>query len=288
MRTTTRLAAAALAAGTALLAGGWTAVADTAGPSPSADGSAPTEAGTTFRTATVLKQGQTGTADASTGDYLYWVFPATAGQNATATATVTLPAPSTRHGTVTWQLDVYDGLRRHQACASGRPSRTASVQDTTVSLRCTLRTIRPWAEPWSNDPLPGAYYVRLTVVDLPSQDLGLPVKAEVEATAKDAGGSKAADGELAAPLTPVNQAGATLDPSADPSASATDSAASSNASSNASSQPEAVQAPGGDWSPGWWSDRWVWTVAGGVLGALMGVGGYTLTRHPRRRQAGQV
>jgi hypothetical protein len=283
MRTTTRLAAAALAAGTVLLAAGGTALADTASPSPSASGSssAPTEAGTTFRTATVLKQGQTATATASTGDYLYWVFPATAGQNATANATVTLPESATRHGSVTWQLDVYDGLRRRQACASGRPSRVASVQDTTVSLRCTLRTVRPWAEAWANDPLPGAYYMRLTVVDLPEQDLGLPVKAEVEATAKDAGGAKAAGGKLAAPLTPVAQAGATLDPSADPSASPTASAP----SPQASSQPAALEAPGGSWSPGWWSDRWVWTVAGGVLGTLAGVGGYGLARHPRRRTA---
>jgi hypothetical protein len=285
MRTTTRLAAAAFAAGTALLAGAGagTASADTVSPSPGASdsGSAPTEAGTTFRTATVLKQGQTATANASTGDYLYWVFPATAGQNATAKATVTLPESATRHGSVTWQLDVYDGLRRRQACALGRPSRAASVQDTTVELRCTLRTVRPWAEAWANDPLPGAYYLRLTVVDLPEQDLGLPVKAEVEATAKDAGGAKAAGGELAAPLTPVAQAGATLDPSADPSASATASAA----STGASSQPAALAAPDGGWSPGWWSDRWVWTVAGGVLGALTGVGGYGLARHPRRRTA---
>lgn len=169
---TTRLMAAVLAAGAAVFGGAATAAADTAGPSPSPSGSAaaPTEAGTGFLTATAVQQGQTATASASTGDYLYWLFPATAGQNATVKATVTLPESSTRHASATWRLDVYDGLRRRQACASGHPSRSASVDDTTVELRCTLRTVRPWAEAWANDPLPGAYYVRLTVIDLAEQD----------------------------------------------------------------------------------------------------------------------
>ncbi|MDX6349453.1 MAG: hypothetical protein QOF84_4243 [Streptomyces sp.] len=274
---TTRLTAAVLAAAAAVLGGAPMAAADTASPSPSPSGSAaaPTEAGTSFRTATALQQGQTATATASTGDYLYWMFPATAGQNATVEATVTLPGSPARHGSATWRLDVYDGLRRHQACAAGHPSRTAAADAADVSLRCTLRTVRPWSEAWANDPLPGAYYVRLTVADLPDQDLGLAVKTEILATVKDAGGAKAGDGELAAPLTPVEQAGATLDPSAEPSASP---------SETVSEAPASLAAPDGGWSPGWWSDRWIWTAAGGVLGALAGVGGYTLTRGDRSRR----
>ncbi|MFD5580997.1 hypothetical protein ACFWI2_27160, partial [Streptomyces pseudogriseolus] len=46
-------------------------------PSPEASGDSggPTRAGTSFRTATEVEQGQTATARASTGDYLYWSFP---------------------------------------------------------------------------------------------------------------------------------------------------------------------------------------------------------------------
>ncbi|WP_329310335.1 hypothetical protein [Streptomyces sp. NBC_01262] len=280
MRTTSRLTAAVLAAGTAVLSCAGPALADdTASPSPSPSGSAaaPTEAGTNFRTATAIQQGQAATATASTGDYLYWMVPAAAGQNVTVKATVTLPESSSRHGSATWRLDVYDGLRRRQACAAGHPSRTAAVEDTTVELRCRLRTVRPWSEAWANDPLPGAYYVRLTVADLPDQDLGLPASAEILATAADAGGSKAADGELAAPLTPVEQAGATLDPDAE-------AGATPSASASASEEPASLAAPDGGWSPGWWSDRWIWTVAGGVLGALAGVAGYNFARPSRRRE----
>ncbi|MEV5505654.1 hypothetical protein [Streptomyces orinoci] len=208
---------------------------------------APTEAGTTFRTATAVKQGQKATASASAGDYLYWQFPAGAGQRPTATATVNLADVSARHGAATWRLDVFDGLRRRQPCASGEPEKKAGQQDSSVTLTCTLRTVRPWAERWSDDPLPGAYYLRLTVADGPEEDLGLPVRAEVEATAGDAGGAHAGGGELGAPL----HAGA-------------------------------VAEPKDGWTGGWWSDRWLWTGGGALLAALAGIGGYTLTRHPHR------
>lgn len=212
------------------------------------DDDAPTEAGTAFRTATAIEQGRKATADASTGDYLYWQFPAGAGQKATARATVTLPEASARHGSATWQLDVFDGLRRRQACTSGEQTRRASQQAASVTLTCTLRTVRPWSERWANDPLPGAYYIRLTVVDAPEKDLGLPVKAEVEATAEDVGGERAEGGELGAPLHAA-----------------------------------AVAEPEGGWNGSWFTSRWAWTVGGAVLGALAAIGGYTLTRHPRRR-----
>ncbi|MFI9723482.1 hypothetical protein ACIHFE_28155 [Streptomyces sp. NPDC052396] len=208
---------------------------------------APTEAGTSFRTATAIKQDQKATASASAGDYLYWQFPAGAGQRPTVRATVSLPEATARHGAATWQLDVFDGLRRRQACASGEPVHKAGQQDSSVTLTCTLRTVRPWAERWSNDPLPGAYYLRLTVADAPADDMGLAVKAEVEATAGDAGGARAEGGELGAPLHAA-----------------------------------AVAEPKDGWMGSWWSDRWLWTVGGALLGALAAIGGYTLTRHPHR------
>lgn len=272
-----RVVAAALLTGTGLLYAAGAAAADT--PSPGASASqdtAPTEAGTSFRTASSLQQGQRAQTSASTGDYLYWMFPAGAGQTATAEATVTLPDAAARHGDVTWQLDVFDGLRRRQACTAGEQTRTAGQQDASLKLSCTLRTIRSWSEPYANDPLPGAYYLRLTVVDLPDQDLGLPVRAEVEANAEDAGGSHDVGGELDAPLTPVARAGATLAPDTDPSATASPAP-----SGSPTAAPQAMPAPEGGWKQGWWSDRWIWTAAGGVLAALAGVGGYTLTRGPR-------
>ncbi|MFE9834147.1 hypothetical protein ACFYP4_03200 [Streptomyces sp. NPDC005551] len=232
--------------------------------SPSADGDAPTEAGTSFRTATEIDQGQEATAGGSTGDYLYWSYPADAGQRPTVQATVKLPEASTRHAAQTWQIDVYDGLRRRQACQYGAQTRTAAQDAATVELSCTLRTVRAWSETWANDPLPGTYYVRLTVLDLQVSDLGLPVDAEVRVDAKDIGGSAAVDGSLGRPLVP---------------GIATASEGSGDAED--SDSPTAVLSsiePDDGWASGWWTDRWAWTAAGGVLAALAGVGGYTLTR----------
>lgn len=232
-----------------------TALADTSSPSPSPSTSAadapPTEAGTSFRTAAAFQQGQQATADASTGDYLYWVFPADSGQNVTVRATVTFPRSATRSGASTWQLDVYDGLRRHQPCRYGMNTRPAPADVSTINLSCTLRTVRAWSDAWSDEPLRGAYYVRLTVTDVPEADLGLPVDTAVEATSTSAGASQAVDGSV----TPVV------------------------------SRYGPVVRPDDGWAGTWWSTRWLWTGAGGVLGALAGVGGYALTRgsgRPRR------
>ncbi|MET9835563.1 hypothetical protein ABZ078_41225 [Streptomyces sp. NPDC006385] len=235
------------------------AVADSS-PSPSAsqDDGAPTEAGTSFRTATEIEQGRTATASGSTGDYLYWSFPADAGQRPTVHAKVKLPEA---HAAQTWQLDVYDGLRRRQSCQSGAQTRTAAADAASVGPTCVLRTVRAWSEPWANDPLPGTYYIRLTVVDLATSDLGLPVDAEVRVDSKDIGGAAAVDGSLARPLVPG--AGAVSD------------------SGEEESTEQALLAslePSGGWASGWWSDRWVWTAVGGALAALAGVGGYALTR----------
>lgn len=255
MRITRVLSATALLFGLAVTP----AVADSS-PSPSAseDGGAPTRAGTSFRTATEFEQGQTATASASTGDYLYWSFPADAGQRPTVKATVKLPDT---HAAETWQIDVYDGLRRRQACQYGAQTRTAAANAASVELDCVLRTVRAWSEPWADDPLPGTYYIRLTVVDVPASDLGLPVGAEVRVDSKDVGGAAAVDGSLAEPLVP----GVAVKSQED------------EESSSASAVLSSIE-PEDGWASGWWSDRWVWTAIGGALAALAGVGGYALTR----------
>ncbi|MFD5073195.1 hypothetical protein [Streptomyces sp. NPDC058371] len=229
--------------------------------SPSDDGDAPTEAGTSFRTATEVDQGQQATASASTGDYLYWSFPADAGQRPTVTATVKLSEATTRHAAETWQIDVYDGLRRRQACQYGAQTRTVAQDAASVKLSCTLRTVRAWSEAWANDPLPGTYYVRLTAVGLQASDLGLPFDARLRADAKDIGGSAAVDGALAQPLVPGV---ATTSQESDDSGSSTAALSSIE--------------PDDGWASGWWTDRWVWTAVGGIAAALAGIGGYALTR----------
>ncbi|MEU3183623.1 hypothetical protein ABZ707_05315 [Streptomyces sp. NPDC006923] len=262
-----------LLAGVLLLGTAGGAAADDA-PSPSATSSdtagsagGPTEAGTSFGTAAAFQPGRRATADGSTGDYLYWVFPVDAGQRATVTAKVTLPGSTARQGAATWQVDVYDGLRRRQPCVQGAQTRAIAPGAGTVELRCTLRTVRAWAEPWANDPLPGSYYVRLTVLNAPQSDLGLPVRAEIEAATTDMGGAHAVGGRLAAPLTP----GATT--------SKDEAGVSVSRTSPAGAEPE------DGWSSGWWTDRWIWTAAGGVICALAGIAGYSLAR-PSRRRAG--
>jgi hypothetical protein len=237
------------------------AVADSSpSPSASANSDAPTQAGTSFRTATEIDQGQRATASGSTGDYLYWSFPADAGQRPDVKATVKLPAS---HAAQTWQLDVYDGLRRRQACQYGAQTRTAAQGAATVELACVMRTVRAWSEPWADDPLPGTYYIRLTVVNLTSADLGQPVSAEVKVDSKDIGGSAAVDGSLAKPLVP----GIAVKSESDED-------------SSSSTKPAVLSGiePDDGWSSGWWTDRWVWTGIGGVLAALAGIGGYALTR----------
>ncbi|MFD7896510.1 hypothetical protein [Streptomyces sp. NPDC059743] len=274
---TRSLLTGALLFGTALGTAG-AAVADET-PTPTADGSesaaGPTEAGTSFRTAAAFKPGQRATAEASTGDYLYWVFPADAGQRPTVNATVTLPESSAgRKGAVTWQVDVYDGLRRRQPCVNGAQTRAVAADADTVALRCTLRTVRAWAEPWANDPLPGSYYVRLTVVNAQEEDLGLPVRTEIEASTADKGGAYAVGGKLAAPLVPGVADASTDTGSGDGTDDGEDDG------TVLASEPE------DGWASGWWTDRWIWTVAGGVLGALAGIAGYTLARPSRRPSPG--
>ncbi|WP_217141677.1 hypothetical protein [Streptomyces sp. AC627_RSS907] len=256
MRVTRALGAAVVLLGLAAAP----AVADSSpSASPSEEGGAPTSAGTSFRTATEIEQGQRATANGSAGDYLYWSFPADAGQRPTVRATVELPET---HAAETWRIDVYDGLRRRQACQWGAQTRTAAEGTPSVELACVLRTVRAWSEPWANDPLPGTYYVRLTAVDLPTSDLGVPVGAEVRVDSKDIGGAAAVDGSLSEPLVP---------------GVAVRSGKDENDDSERGAVLSAIE-PEDGWSSGWWSDRWVWTGVGGVLAALAGVGGYALTR----------
>ncbi|MFE1441609.1 hypothetical protein [Streptomyces sp. NPDC058739] len=228
--------------------------------SPSGDSGAPTEAGTSFRTATEIDQGLTATANGSTGDFLYWSFPADAGQRPEVRATVKLPEAHTGE---TWQVEVYDGLRRRQACQYGKQTRTAAPGTASVELACVMRTVRAWSEPWANDPLPGTYYVRLSAVGLGAADRGLPVGAEVRVDAKEIGGAAAVDGSLGEPLVP---------------GVAMEAANSAEEEEDSAAAVLSAIEPEDGWASGWWSDRWVWTGVGGVLAALAGIGGYRLTR----------
>ncbi|MGI5327782.1 hypothetical protein [Actinomadura nitritigenes] len=268
MRATPPLAASLLvssaACGLFLLAAG-PAAADGGSPSPR-----PTvgTAGTSFLTATVVEPGQPVRVSASTGDHLYWSFAASAGQTDRITVTVALPPAGSRHGAATYTADVFDGLRRRQACTAGPQNATAATGATSVRLRCTLRRIRAWAEPWSDDPLPGTYYLRLSASSLPEQDLGQPIRADVRISARN-GDAQPAGAKLKAPLSPAVNPGATLAPGAAPEASP----------SAASSAPKPSERVKGWFS--WPSSRWWWTLGGGALAAVAAVGGYNLTRHPR-------
>lgn len=259
-----RLAAAVFAAGCAALL---PAAAATAAPTPSPGSATVNRAGTSFLTATAVSVGQPVQVAATTGDYLYWSFSAAAGQTTEIALNVALPPAAKRTGASTWTVDVFDGLRRRQACTAGTQTPIASATATTVSLGCTLRRVRSWAEPWSGDPLPGTYYVRLSVTDLPEPDLGLPIQVDMLLGAD--GDSSADDGELKAPLVPQVKPGQVIT-----------AAGSSDPSASPSPEPDAA-AGALDWLPDL-SARWIWTTVGGVLAAVAGVFGFSLTWRRRR------
>lgn len=286
MRTTTWTTL--LAGGLLALAPAAPALADTSAPSPSANPSTAastpaTSVGNTFLTATSLLPGQDASVDVATGDYLYWSFAASEGQTPTVSVTVTLPAAADRHGPQTWTTEVFDGLRRRQSCTAGTQNATAAPTAATLTASCTLRQIRSWAEPWSGDPLPGTYYVKLSVTGAPAQDLGLPAEAHLHiASTGGADDAQPEGGALKAPLVPPVNAGATLAPDATAAPTAAPTPAAAGQLSAA-----APVAAVSHWYSGWfsqWNSRWGWTLAGGALASLAGVGGYTLTRHPRRRR----
>jgi hypothetical protein len=251
-------------AGLVSLAAAGPAVADES-PTPTPS-SMVTTAGTSFLTAPNVRAGQPVRVSGSTGDYQYWSFQAAAGETDRLALTITLPPGASRHGAATWTVDVFDGLRRRQACTAGSQTATAATGAATVALHCLLRRVRSWADPWSDEPLPGTYYVRLSAIGLPEQDLGLPIQTDVALTARK-GDAQPDNAELKAPLSPKADPGATVAPqSAAPSAS-----------------PAAEAGPVAhvkSWFS-WPSSRWWWTIGGGVLAAVAGVGGYRLTRHPR-------
>ncbi|GAA2825710.1 hypothetical protein GCM10010441_57730 [Kitasatospora paracochleata] len=221
---------------------------------------------------------------ASTGDYLYWAFAASEGQTDTVQVNVDLAASADRHGPQTWTVELFDGLRRRQSCTAGQQNGTAEQSAGSVAMSCTLRQIRSWAEPWSGDPLPGTYYIRLSVNDASQQDLGLAAQVKVHIGAK--GGADDAQpegGELKAPLVPPVNPGSTTAPAAPAAPSASASAAPSAGASHAAAPVEPESHWYSDLFSGW-NTRWWWTAAGGALAALAGVAGYTLTRHPRGRR----
>lgn len=260
-RSRARLAAVALVA-----AGVIPLSPDAAAATPSPSASTVTRAGTSFRTAVPVTPGQQIQVDASTGDYLYWSFTATAGQITEISSTIELPPAEKRQGPATWTVDVFDGLRRRQACTAGAQTPVAAVTDPEVSLGCTLRRVRSWAEPWSGDPLPGTYYVRLSVTDLPEKDLGLPIRVGALIAARDAG-SNADDGDLKTPLVPPSEPG---EVASEPKEVASETSPSPDEESSALS-----------WLPDP-SPRWVWTTVGGILAAVAGVVGFSLTWRRRR------
>jgi len=217
-------------------------------------------AGTSYLNAVAILPGQPIRAAAVTGDYLYWSFTAQAGEQPTLAATVTLPGA---HGPASWTIEVFDGLRRRQPCVDGEQSPVAAADATSVRLGCRIRQVRSWAEPSDGDPLPGTYYVRLSGTELPERDLGLPIQVDLSLTAP-AGDTGADQGTLATPLTPVNHPGQLL--TADPEPS----------------EAPAAEASGNQWLPDF-SSRWIWTATGGVLAAVAGLIGFSVTR--RRRTA---
>jgi hypothetical protein len=214
--------------------------------------------------------GQTAQASGAVGDYFYWSFQAQAGQSPNVTATVQLPPGTQRQGPESWRIDLYDGLRRAQPCVGGAPQAQAATDSGSLQLSCTLPTIRSSAETWSDDPLPGTYYIRLTVGDLAEQDLGLPVSAQLS-LATPSGSDSPADGSLSTPLSL---------PSAGPSTTPSSTDAVPAQSASPSSAPAAAGSSSGLFSGG--NARWWWTGGGAVAASLAGVLGFTLTRHPRR------
>lgn len=266
--TSARRAAVLLAATGIAVALPAAAGADTPTPSPGA--ATINKAGTSFLTAAGISPGQPVRVGASVGDYLYWSFTAAAGDTHHVAATVSLPAAASRKGDSTWTIEVFDGLRRRQACVAGAQTPVASKSATTVELDCELRQVRSWAEPWSGDPLPGTYYVRLSGIELPEQELGLPIEVSLLVGVESDGDTKPEGGDLKEPLVPAVNPGKVL--AGDPTAS--------------------TPAPGaaGDEEDGWFdwvqwpslSSRWYWTIGGGILAAVAGVVGFALTR-PRQR-----
>ncbi|UGQ10872.1 peptidase [Yinghuangia sp. ASG 101] len=256
---------AALALGSAAPAAAATDPSDSSGNSTFANSVLP---GTSFLTAGKMEAETSTTTTASTGEYMYWSFPALAGQDVSAKVTLTLPS-NTRTAPMSWRVDVFDGLRRHQPCATGHPQAAAQPSENQLTVECGPRTIRPWSEAWSSDPLPGTYYVRVAATDLAEGDVGLRLQVKLELSAKgggDVGPDAGQDDALKAPLVPITGGGQPLQP-------------------GQVAETRKVSLAGFDDDDAWLSGttgRWVWTTAGALVAMLLGIGGYLFTRHPRR------
>ncbi|WP_406280653.1 peptidase [Embleya sp. NBC_00896] len=226
--------------------------------------------GTSFLGAGELKLGDEARWSASAGEYLYWTFPAKAGKEIKAKVDLDLaPGAGARTGPVTYRIEIYDGLRRRQPCVEGKQVATAQKTDTKLSLTCTPRTVRDWAEPWSTDPLPGMYFVRISAMDVPELDAGAPIKVTVRVDTK--GGDDqvpTSDRQLADPLVPITKAGAVLK-----------SGQTSETRSVAWDQEE------DHWYQWDWMDgpnaRWFWTALATFVAVVFGVLGFQVTRKKR-------
>ncbi|MYW01269.1 peptidase [Streptomyces sp. SID3343] len=225
--------------------------------------------GTSFTAAGKLKTGDEARWSASAGEYLYWQFPATAGKDIKAKVDLELAPGAARSGPVTYRIEIYDGLRRRQPCVEGNQVAAAQKTDAKVSLTCTPRTVRDWSEPWSTDPLPGTYFVRVAAMEVPELDAGLPIKVTVRVDTKDGDDQvPTSDRQLSDPLVPITKAGAVLQ-----------KGQSSDTRSIAWDEEEDHWYTW-DWMSGP-NARWFWTALATFVAALMGILGFQLTRKKR-------
>jgi len=225
--------------------------------------------GTSFLSAGTLALGDEAKWSASAGEYLYWQFPATAGKDIDARIDLELAAGNARSGPVTYRVEIYDGLRRRQPCVEGTQVATAQKTDTALSLTCTPRTVRDWAEPWSTDPLPGMYFVRIAAMAVPDLDAGAPIKVTVRVDTKDGDDQvPTSDRRLADPLVPITGAGAVL-----------------KAGEDSDTRSIAWDHDEDHWYQWDWMDgpnaRWFWTALATFVAVVFGVLGYQLTRKKR-------
>ena len=84
-------------------------------------------------------------------------------------------------------------------------------------------------------------------------------------TAADKGGAHDVDGALSEPLVPG-------------ASSVQQTSGDASSGDESTTRVSLGSEPDDGWASGWWTDRWIWTVGGGVLGALAAVFGYSLTR----------
>jgi hypothetical protein len=225
--------------------------------------------GTSFLGAGTLELGKEARWSASQGEYLYWQFPAKAGKEIHAKVDLELASGNARTGPVTYRIEIYDGLRRRQPCVEGKQVATAQKSDTRIGLTCTPRTVRDWAEPWSTDPLPGMYFVRIAAINVPDLDAGAATKVTVRVDTKDGDDQvPTSDRKLADPLVPITKAGSVL-----------------KSGQTADTRSVAWDQEEDHWYQWDWMDgpnaRWFWTAMATFVAVVFGILGYQLTRKKR-------